>query len=328
MSKIYLDVKVVCNYLDAKILMVMPMRLNPDLLITALAPVIWGTTYYVTTEFLPDNYPITVAMLRALPAGLFLLMCIRKLPQFSFLPKVLILGALNFSLFWWLLFESAYRLPGDVAATVGAVQPLIVIALSRVWLNSKVHGVVIFSAVVGMVGVGLLILTPAAKLNSVGILAALAGALSMAMGTVLSRRWQPEVSSLTFTAWQLMAGGLLLLPAALLFEPALPALSSMNLLGFVYLGTFGAALSYLFWFWGIKTLSPNAISTLGFLSPVVAIVIGWACLNQTLSQLQIFAICLVVFSIWSTQQAPLVTQLIRIISKRYQSLIASNKSIH
>ena len=45
--------------------------------------------------------------------------------------RVTVLGALNFTFFWAMLFVSAYRLPGGVAATVGAVQPLIVIGLAR-----------------------------------------------------------------------------------------------------------------------------------------------------------------------------------------------------
>ncbi|CAI2931745.1 protein of unknown function [Aminobacter niigataensis] len=49
------------------------MSRNSDLLLTAIAPAIWGSTYIVTTEFLPAGYPLTVAMLRALPAGLLLL---------------------------------------------------------------------------------------------------------------------------------------------------------------------------------------------------------------------------------------------------------------
>lgn len=52
-----------------------------DVLVTALAPAIWGTTYFVTTEFLPQGYPLHVAMLRALPAGVLLLLFVRKLPQ-------------------------------------------------------------------------------------------------------------------------------------------------------------------------------------------------------------------------------------------------------
>ena len=36
-----------------------------DLLLTAVAPAIWGSTYIVTTEFLPGFAPMTVAMLLA-----------------------------------------------------------------------------------------------------------------------------------------------------------------------------------------------------------------------------------------------------------------------
>ena len=46
------------------------MARNTDVLLTAIAPAIWGSTYLVTTELLPQGYPLTVAMLRALPAGL------------------------------------------------------------------------------------------------------------------------------------------------------------------------------------------------------------------------------------------------------------------
>ena len=51
------------------------------LFLTALAPIVWGSTYLVTTEMLPAGMPLTLAMLRALPAGLLLLLFLRKLPQ-------------------------------------------------------------------------------------------------------------------------------------------------------------------------------------------------------------------------------------------------------
>ena len=50
-----------------------------DTILTAMAPMVWGSTYFVTTEFLPDVYPLTVAMLRALPAGLILLLIVRQI---------------------------------------------------------------------------------------------------------------------------------------------------------------------------------------------------------------------------------------------------------
>lgn len=279
------------------------MNRNFDLLLTAIAPAIWGSTYLVTTQLLPAGYPLTVAMLRALPAGLLLLLIVRRLPQGIWWIKSLVLGALNFSVFWWLLFISAYRLPGGVAATVGSIQPLIVIVLARLLLGSPIRSLSIIAAVAGIGGVALLILTPNAALDPIGIVAGVAGAFSMAAGTVLSRRWRPDVSPLTFTAWQLTAGGVLLLPVALALEPPLPHLTGANILGFAYLGLIGAALTYILWFRGLSRLEPSVVSPLGFLSPTTAVILGWWVLDQQLSAIQIFGIVIVLGSVWLSQRA-------------------------
>jgi len=89
-----------------------------DILLTALAPAVWGSTYIVTTELLPGWHPLLVSLLRALPAGLLLLLLVRRLPEGIWWGRIAVLGALNFSVFWVMLFVSAYRLPGGVAATV------------------------------------------------------------------------------------------------------------------------------------------------------------------------------------------------------------------
>lgn len=273
------------------------------LLLTALAPIVWGSTYIVTTEMLPANVPMTLAALRALPAGILLLIIMRQLPQGIWWLRVIILGILNFSLFWWLLFISAYRLPGGVAATVGAVQPLIVLFLSRWLLQTRLSWLSISAALGGIFGVAILILTPNAALDPIGIIAGLGGAFSMATGTVLSRRWQPPVTPLTFTAWQLTAGGAVLLPFALLFEPTLPSLTGINLLGLAYLTLIGGALTYIFWFRGLALLGPSSVASLGFLSPLSAVILGWALLGQQLTSLQILGMIVILLSIWANQQS-------------------------
>lgn len=274
-----------------------------DILITAIAPAVWGSTYFVTTEFLPHGYPLHVAMLRALPAGLLLLLLVRTLPHGVWWGRSLILGALNFSFFWAMLFVSAYRLPGGVAATVGAVQPLIVIALSRICLDTPIRRMAVLAGVLGIAGVGLLVLTPNAKLDAIGVLAGLAGAVSMAFGTVLTRKWKPPVSSLTFTAWQLTAGGILLVPVAVLMEPALPSLTAANISGMAYLGLIGAALTYLLWFRGLARIEPSAAASLGFLSPLVATLLGWLALDQGLAPAQFAGFLMVLVSVWLSQRS-------------------------
>ncbi len=279
------------------------MTRTADILCTALAPAIWGSTYFVPPQYLPEGYPITLAVLRALPAGLLLLVLTRSLPPRAWMGRVLLLGALNFAIFWTLLFVAAYHLPGGVAATVTSVQALIVLGMARGWLGIPVRPVSVASAISGVIGVALLLLGPSAALDPVGIAAALGAAVSMAAGTVLSRKWQPPVPALSFTAWQLTAGGLILLPLSLLAEPALPPLTVTNLGGLLWLGLIGAALTYWIWFRGVARIEPGAVSMLGMMSPVTAVILGWAWLGQALSSLQILGAAVVLGSVWVSQAA-------------------------
>ncbi|WP_443069602.1 EamA family transporter [Sulfitobacter sp. G21635-S1] len=274
-----------------------------DIALTAVAPVIWGSSYIVTTQFLPNLDPLTISLLRALPAGLLLLCLVRQLPSGGWIPRMFVLGALNFSIFWSLLFFAAYRLPGGVAAVMGALQPLVVIFAARALLGSPIRKLSLVAIAAGGVGVALLVLTPAAGLDALGVIAGIAGSASMALGTVLSRKWQPPVSALTFTAWQLTAGGMLLLPSALVAPTQWATISGTNILGLMYLGLIGAGLTYVIWLRGIKLLQPSAVSVLGFLSPMSAALLGWLVLNETLTAPQAFGMALVLGSVFLGQYA-------------------------
>jgi probable blue pigment (indigoidine) exporter len=279
------------------------MSRTTDILLTALAPAVWGSTYLVTTEALPAGYPITLAALRALPAGLLLLVFTRCLPPRIWLGRIFLLGAFNFSLFWVLLFVAAYRLPGGVAATLGSLQAMMVIVMARGWLGTPIRAGAVAAAVVGVIGVAMLLISPDAALDPVGVAAGLGGAASMAAGTVLSRKWQPPVSALSFTAWQLTAGGLILLPFALILEPALPPLSVTNLAGLVWLGLIGAAATYALWFRGIARIEPGTVSMLGMMSPLTAVLLGWVVLGQSLSPVQAGGAAIVIVAVWAGQRA-------------------------
>ena len=269
-----------------------------ELMLAAMAPIIFGSTYIVTTQLLPQGYPLTASVLRALPAGLLLLMATRQLPPRAWLGRIAVLGALNFAIFWAALFVAAYRLPGGVAATVGSIQPLLVLVLAHLVLAAPLRLLSVTAALAGLVGVALLVLQADAGLDLSGIVAAQIGALSMALGVVLTRKWQPPVPALTFTAWQLTAGGLILLPVALWAEPSLPVLDARNVVGFLWLGLFGAALTYYLWFRAIARLGPAAVTGLGFLSPLTAVLLGWALLGQTLTPQQTLGALIVLISIW------------------------------
>lgn len=260
-----------------------------DSALTALAPLIWGSTYLVTTELLPPDRPLLAATVRALPAGLILLAVGRVLPRGVWWWRALVLGVLNIGAFLYLLFVAAYRLPGGVAALVMAVQPAVVLILSALLLGARITRVHVGACVLGVAGVGLLVLQPHAGIDAVGVAAGLLGAVSMATGIVLTKRWgRPEgVGLLNFTGWQLTVGGLVLTPVMFLAEGLPGSVTGANVAGFGYLGLVGALFSYVVWFRGVERLPALAVSFLGFASPLAAAALGYLVLDQALSPLQL-----------------------------------------
>jgi probable blue pigment (indigoidine) exporter len=276
----------------------------PVLLVTALTPMVWGTTYAVTTEFLPPDRPLLAATLRALPAGLLLLALTRQLPRGDWWWRSAVLGALNIGVFFALLFACAYRLPGGMAAVLGAAQPLLVAGLTVLLLTERVALRTVLAAVAGAGGVALAVLTAAARLDPIGLLAGLAGTSSMALGLVLTKRWgRPDASLLTTTGWQLTAGGLLLAPLTLGVEGLPATLTGGNLAGYAYLSLIGTALAYTIWFRGLERLNAVRVSLLGLLSPVVATVVGWAALGQSLTPVQVAGMVLAFGSVLAGSSA-------------------------
>ena len=273
---------------------------NRSLLIltTALAPALWGTTYLTTSTLLPEGRPLLAATLRALPAGLLLLAVCRQLPRGAWWWKSWVLGVLNIGAFFALLFIAAYRLPGGVAAIVGGIQPLVVALLASRLLRERLTTRVLVAGVSGVFGVALITLQAQARLDAIGILAALGGTLSMATGIVLSKKWGQPAAPLTTTAWQLITGGLTLLVIMLAFEGLpLTTLTPSNLGGYAYLSMVGTAFAYVIWFRGISRLPASTTAFLGLLSPVVAILLGSAVAGETFTPLQILGIFLVLGSV-------------------------------
>jgi len=277
-----------------------------DALTTALGPVIWGSTYIVTTELLPPGRPFTAALLRTLPAGLLLVLWCRRWPAWGDWVgwrRLLVLAALNIGVFQALLFVAAYRLPGGVAAVVGAIGPLVVMGLAWALDHRRPPALALAAGAAGVLGMAALLLSPGARWNLVGVAAALAGTVCMAAGTFWSRRWKPDLPVLAFTGWQLLAGGVMLAPVAWLADPPLPALTAANVAGYVYLSLAGALVAYALWFRGVARLPSVAVSSLGLLSPVTAVVLGWALLGQAMTGVALAGMLVVLGSILAVQWA-------------------------
>ncbi|WNM28710.1 EamA family transporter [Demequina capsici] len=267
------------------------------LVVTAIAPALWGTTYLATATLLPADRPLTAAAVRALPAGVALLALSPALPHGRWWWRSAVLGAANIGLFFGLLFVSAYRLPGGVASTLSATHPISVAVLAAVVLHEAWSRRRLWGAFLGLGGVALLVLGPDAQLDPWGALAAVGAGASSAAGVVLIKRWGRPVGLLPFTAWQLIWGGVMLAPWALAIEGAPAGLTGANLAGYAWIGLAGTVVAQLLWFRGIQSLPAGEVSILVFLTPLTAVMLGWAVLGERLTWVQLVGAAVIAGSV-------------------------------
>ncbi|CAM4066314.1 EamA family transporter [Kerstersia similis] len=272
-----------------------------DVLLTALGPSIWGSTYIVTSEILPPDRPFTAALIRVLPAGILLLLFTRCRPARQNWWRLIVLSALNIGIFQALLFVAAYRLPGGLAAVLGAIQPLLIMLLSWSIDGRSPLRSTLWAAVAGVLGMGILLLSPQTVFEPIGIAAALLGAAAMATGVWLTHRWKLDMPVLALTGWQLLIGGLMLAPVVWLLEPPLPTLTLAQWSAYAYLCLAGAMLAYALWFRGVARLPTVAVASLGLLSPLTAVVLGWVLLAQSITGTALVGLVIVLASVFAVQ---------------------------
>ncbi|GAA4672819.1 ABC transporter permease [Phytohabitans rumicis] len=261
--------------------------------VTAIAPVAWGATYFVTHRFLPADYPLYGAVIRALPAGLLLLLVRRRLPHGSWWWRSLVLGTLNMGAFFALVYLAAQTLPTSVASTVMATSPVAMMLLAWAALSERPRATHLAGAAVGIGGVCLMLLDGSGGIEVAGVLASIAAMVMSSFGYVLAKRWSAGVDVFSLTAWQLIAGGAVLVPVALAVEGAPPTLDGPAIVGFGYVTVVATALAFAVWFTGLRHLSAATVGLVGLLNPVTGVLLGTAIAGEALAVRQVCGVALV-----------------------------------
>jgi probable blue pigment (indigoidine) exporter len=271
--------------------------------ITSVAPVVWGANYVVTRQLLPPDAPVWGSALRALPAGLVLILIARTLPRGAWWWRSAVLGNLNVGAFFLLVYVAAQLLPSSVAASVMALSPLTMAGFAWLLVTERPTSRVVAGAVAGIVGVFLLVGGATGRISAAGVAASMAALLLSSAGAVLARRWSDGTPLLAVTAWQLLVGGSVLTVAAGLVEGAPPAVDAPALAGFVFTSLVATALAYLCWFGGLARLRAATVGVIGLLNPVTGVLLGAAVAGERLTLAQTAGIALVLVGILATSRA-------------------------
>ena len=225
------------------------------ILITAIAPIAWGSSYVVTRQLLPADAPLWGGLLRALPAGLILLAISRRLPTGSWWWRSLLLGALNVGGFFVLVYIAGQRLPSSLAATLMSTSALVMMLFAWGMLRQRPRLIAVLGALVGLAGVAVMLGLGGGPVDLWGVAVALGAMVASSFGYILTSRWGSDIPAVTMSSWQLLGGSVLLIPVAIVVEGPPPALTPVSALGFVYLSVVATAIAYVAWFTGLRLAS-------------------------------------------------------------------------
>lgn len=256
--------------------------------------VIWGSTYLAIRIAIETIPPFLMAGARFVVAGAILLAFARlrgaAWPSARDWKVAAIVGALmlvggNGGVVW-----AEQTVPSSLAALIVAAVPIVTVALE--WLRkggTRPGRATILGLVTGFAGVAILVnpfATDAARVDPVGALALLAATVTWAAGSIYGKGRGTRNPVMGSGANMLMGGIGLLLAGLLVGEVPhlhLAAISGRSAVALVYLVLIGAVVGFTAFFYVMQNTTPARATTYAYVNPVVALILGWAILDEPLT---------------------------------------------
>lgn len=267
------------------------------IVVAAVAPITWGSVYFVTLHWIPSGEPLTAAALRALPAGLLLLALRRRVPRGAWWWRSVVLGVLNCGAFFVLVYLAAKLLPTSIAAMLMSLSPIAMMLIAWALVAERPTLRRLLGAAMGVGGVALMLSSSSGQVDGWGVAASVTAMAMYALGSVLAKRWSGEVDAVASSSWQLTVGGLLLLPVALVVEGVPATISGSALLGYAYLSLVATALAFVCWFAALRRLKAGQVGLLGLLNPVTGVLLGVLAGGELLSGWQWVGVAVVLVGV-------------------------------
>jgi drug/metabolite transporter (DMT)-like permease len=239
--------------------------------------VIWGSTYLGIAYAGETIPPLFAASTRFITAGALMAGVVRarggslRISRQALFSCILI-GALlpggNA-----VLFVAERNVPTGLASLIIASVPLWIVAL-RLAGRERLPAPTLAGVGIGFAGVALLAQpSGGAKLWGIGL--CVLSAVMWSAGSVLAARLTLPTDPFAATAYEMLFGGLLMLPFSVFtvhgFSP-----SATSILGWIYLVTFGSIIGYTAYSWLLANAPLSLVSTYAYVNPVVAIILGIA----------------------------------------------------
>lgn len=254
---------------------------------------IWGSTWLAIRMGLESLTPLISSGLRFLLASFFVfgLMRIKKivLQTDSVSIKLYIITSLfSFVIPFALVYWAEQFIPSGLASIVFAVMPFCVIIFSKVAFPKDIISFnQIFGVILGFSGIVVIFseqLSLDLSQQLFGILAVLVSSSMQGAIGVTIKKYGQHLNPLSMHFVPLFFAGLILISSSFLFENSstwnfnLTSISSI-----IYLALFGTVVTFTTYYWLLKRMNIVILSLSAFITPIVAVILGWIILNENFS---------------------------------------------
>lgn len=275
-----------------------------------------GSVYFLTATALDEMDPVLLLTVRSVLGPIAVLILVRFF-RLSLLPQLrryfwilLVVAASNFIIPWLLVSWGQTRTDSGTAGVLASTSPLFTALLATVLLpNEPLRMRIALGLVVGLAGVALIAGLDVGNLGMttlLGDLAVVAGALFWALGAILISRLLVHYHEVALVATLGLISAVILLPvAAITHEPSDLALPGHTWLALLVLGLLsGTGLSFPLYTWVIRHAGPIKSSLVFYISPGVAVLLGWGVRGEDLSPYIIGGLILILLSLaWVNEAA-------------------------
>lgn len=265
-----------------------------NIILAMLPAFLWGTTYSMTQFTLPDWPPLLLGILRALPAGILLFLLKPNWPSKGTWKPLLLIGFINIGIFFCLIFVMAHTLPSAISSVGMMATPIAAMLMQWVISKQKPTPLKIGCGIALLIIAWQLFDPQSIELNHWGLVAMLGAMFCILLGTHLSQTLGQNVDWWNILTWQLIFGGVALIPVVAIdvgIEPhayihALSSISWRNISGLIWLSLLNTAIGYALYVWLIQRMSLVDFTFGGIANPIAGISLGVILLHESYTFIQ------------------------------------------
>jgi drug/metabolite transporter (DMT)-like permease len=268
---------------------------------------IWGFTFVIVKGALADASPLPFLAVRFMLAGLLLLVILGRgrVGRGTILPGAI----MGFFLFGGYLFQTwglVYTTPSKSAFLTGF--SVILVPLIMMLLGQKLGPATLLGAVLGLVGIYLLVAPSGMSGVNLGDILTLAGATSFAVHIVLVGRYTKRFSFLHLVPVQILAVGLLASVAMVIFPAQKWHFSARLAVAILVTAVLATGVAFSVQNWAQQYTPPAHTALIFALEPVFAAISSWLVVGEhfrgrTLAGAGLILAGMVVSEIWGSRAA-------------------------